>query len=163
MYYTRFDTEYCEIILAGDESGLKNLHLNTGKGKRIFDICSSWIRNDIFFRDTALQLKEYFEGNRKAFNIRLNPEGSEYQKKVWKEVSAVKFGETASYSEIAERTGNRRSARAAGMAVSKNPVPIIIPCHRIVGSDGRLTGFAHGLEMKRLLLDFEAQNTDDNK
>ncbi len=159
MYFTRFDTEFCEIILAGNEKGLKHLHLNTGKGKRIFEIGSSWIRNDDFFEDTVKQIKEFFRGKRTVFEIKLNPDGTDYQKKIWNAVSEIRFGETSSYSEIAEKTGNRNSCRAVGMANSKNPLPLIVPCHRVVGSDGKLTGFAHGLEIKKKLLDFEAANS----
>ena len=156
MYYTRFSSEFCEIILAGDERGLKHLHLNTGKGKRNFTINKNWVENAEFFSDIVKQIKEYFSGKRKIFNIKLNPEGTDYQKKIWNEVLKVKFGETASYGEIAERAGNKKASRAVGTANSKNPLPLIVPCHRIIGSDGRLTGFAHGLEMKKKLLDFEA-------
>ena len=158
MYYTRFNTEFCEIILAGDESGLKHLHLNTGKGKRKFTIDEKWAANADFFSETVRQIEEYFRGKRRIFSIKLNPEGSDYQKKIWKEVMKVSFGETAAYGEIAERTGNKKSARAVGSANSKNPIPLIIPCHRITGAKGDLTGYAHGLELKKKLLDFEAEN-----
>ena len=159
MYYTRFDTELCEIILAGDESGLKYLQLNTGKGKRSLSISGNWKENPGFFKDTAAQIKEYFSGKRKIFTVKLNPGGTYYQKKIWNEVSKINFGETASYSEIAERTGNRNSARAVGTANAKNPIPLIIPCHRIIGQNGDLTGYAYGLEIKKKLLEFEAENS----
>ena len=155
MYYTRFDTDLCEIILAGDEKGISNLHLNTGQGKRVFEIGTDWIRNDDFFTDAVKQINEYFNRGRKTFKLKLNPSGTEYQKKIWRELLNVGFGETASYGEIAEKTGNKNSSRAVGMANSKNPIPLIIPCHRIIGSNGKLTGFAHGLEIKKKLLHFE--------
>ncbi len=155
MYYTRFDTDLCEIILAGDEKGISNLHLNTGQGKRVFEIGTDWIRNDDFFTDAVKQINEYFNRGRKKFSLKLNPSGTEYQKKIWRELLNVGFGETASYGEIAEKTGNKNSSRAVGMANSKNPIPLIIPCHRIIGSNGKLTGFAHGLEIKKKLLHFE--------
>ncbi len=155
MYYTRFDTDLCEIILAGDENGISNLHLNTGLGKRVFEIGADWMRNDGFFKDAVKQIDEYFNGSRKTFKLKLNPAGTEYQKKIWKELLKVGFGETASYREIAERTGNKNSSRAVGMANSKNPIPLIVPCHRIIGTNGNLTGFAHGLEIKKKLLMLE--------
>ena len=158
MYYTRFDTDFCEIILAGDVNGLKHLHLNTGKGKRDFSIDKNWIENTDLFKDTIKQIKEYFRGERKEFSVKLNPDGTEYQKKIWNEISKVEYGETSSYGDIASRCGNKKSSRAVGMANSKNPVPLIVPCHRIIGSNGRLTGFSHGLEIKKKLLDFEAEN-----
>ncbi len=137
MYYTRFNTDYCEIILAGDEKGLVHLHLNTGKGKRVFRIDDRWKRNDDFFSDEIKQLHEYFDGKRQVFNIKLNPSGTEYQKKIWNELTNIKFGETVSYKDIAGKTGNRNSSRAVGTANSKNPIPLIIPCHRVIGSSGK--------------------------
>ena len=156
MYYTRFNTDYCEIILAGDEKGLAHLHLNTGKGKRIFIIDEDWKRNDEFFSEEVKQINEYFDGKRQVFSIKLNPSGTEYQKKIWNELTKIKFGKTVSYKDIAAKTGNRNSSRAVGTANSKNPVPLIIPCHRVIGSSGKLTGFAHGLDIKQKLLDFES-------
>ena len=106
-------------------------------------------------QQTELQLKEYFEGKRKLFNLRLNPAGSEFQKGVWKWVENISFGTTASYLEIAIQTGSSKNTRAVGMANGKNPIPIIIPCHRIIGANGKLTGYAGGLERKRWLLQHE--------
>lgn len=104
---------------------------------------------------TGSQLKEYFEGKRKLFNLELNPNGTDFQKEVWKHVKAVEFGRTASYLDIAKRTGSEKNTRAVGMANGKNPIPIIIPCHRIVGAKGKLTGYAGGIERKRWLLQHE--------
>lgn len=101
------------------------------------------------------QLAEYFEGKRKEFDLPLNPEGTEFQKKVWNALLAIPYGETKSYKEIAEAVGDEKASRAVGMANNKNPIPIIIPCHRVVGADGTLTGYAGGLDVKKKLLDLE--------
>ncbi|WP_432666474.1 methylated-DNA--[protein]-cysteine S-methyltransferase [Wukongibacter baidiensis] len=158
MYYTRFNTKFCEIILVGDEDGLTNLHLNTGEGKRIFEISDKWIRKDDFFIDAINEIEEFFEGKRKTFTIKLNPKGTDYQKKVWNELSKIPYGEIYTYKQIATSIGNKKASRAVGMANSKNPIPLIIPCHRVVGSNGKLTGFAHGLTIKEKLINFESDN-----
>nr|WP_319482028.1 methylated-DNA--[protein]-cysteine S-methyltransferase [uncultured Draconibacterium sp.] len=109
--------------------------------------------------DTASQLQEYFAGKRKDFNLQLAPKGTEFQQKIWKLVQKVDFGTTASYLDIAIQSGSEKNTRAVGLANGKNPIPIIIPCHRIVGSSGKLTGYAGGLERKRWLLNHELSHT----
>lgn len=155
MYYTRFNTRFCEIILVGDEQGLTNLHLNTGEGKRTFEILDEWILNDDFFTEIINEIEEYFNGKRKTFNVKLNPQGTDYQKKVWNELCKIPYGEVYTYKQVATRIGNEKASRAVGMANSKNPIPLIIPCHRVVGSNGKLTGFAHGLVIKKKLIEHE--------
>jgi methylated-DNA-[protein]-cysteine S-methyltransferase len=112
----------------------------------------------------AKQLKEYIAGNRSEFDIPLNPDGTEFQKKVWQELQTIKCGEVASYLDIAKAIGNEKACRAVGAANGKNPIPIIIPCHRIIGSNGKLTGYAGGLERKSYLLALESdikENSED--
>ena len=104
---------------------------------------------------TFLELEEYFEGKRKTFDIKLKPKGTEFQKKVWKELEKIPYGEIRNYKDIAEACGNPRASRAVGMANNKNPLPIIIPCHRVIGSNGKLTGYAGGLKIKAVLLRIE--------
>ncbi len=157
MYYTRFNTSLCEIILAGDEEGLCHLHLNTGEGKRKFEVLPEWIRNDIFFEEIKNQIDEYIAGTRREFTVRLNPQGTDFQKKVWQKLSKIPFGELRSYKDIASSIGNEKASRAVGMANSMNPIPLIVPCHRVVGASGKLTGFAHGLEIKAKLIDLETR------
>ena len=101
------------------------------------------------------QLEEYIEGKRKSFNLPLNPKGTEFMKKVWRELMKIPYGETRTYKQIAENIGNPKASRAVGMANNKNPLPIIIPCHRVIGSDGGLVGYALGLEIKETLLELE--------
>ena len=120
-------------------------------------------KNNIIEKDTKLllevekQLREYFEGKRIKFEISLNPKGTEFMKKVWKELLNIPYGETRTYKEIAEKIGNSKASRAVGMANNKNPIPIIIPCHRVIGSNNKLVGYALGLDMKQYLLDLERE------
>lgn len=103
------------------------------------------------------QLKEYFSGDRKTFDLPLNPKGTDFQHKVWDKVSNIPFGQTTSYGNIAVDLGDLKLNRAVGLANGANPIPIIIPCHRVIGRDGSLTGYAGGLERKKWLLNHEAQ------
>lgn len=105
--------------------------------------------------DVKKQLDEYFMGERKVFDIKLNSKGTEFQKKVWDKLISIPYGQTASYKAIASLVGNEKASRAVGMANNKNPIPIIIPCHRVVGSSGKMVGYAGGLEIKENLLHLE--------
>lgn len=159
MYYTKVETHICDIILVGDEMGLHFIHLDTGDGKRLFVIDKKWRYNNDFFKGTIRELKEYFQGERKKFTIKLSPMGTDYQKMVWKELMGISYGKLNTYKEIAKKIGNPKGARAVGMATSKNPLPIVIPCHRVVGVSGKLTGYAYGLEVKEKLINFEKMIT----
>lgn len=103
-------------------------------------------------KQTLLELEEYFQGTRKEFEIKLCPAGSDFQNKVWNEVKFIKYGITKTYLEIALKTGSKNNTRAVGLANGKNPIPIIIPCHRVIGTNGKLTGYAGGLDRKKWLL-----------
>jgi len=107
------------------------------------------------FAECATQLREYFDGVRKTFDLPLTPNGSPFQQRVWIEIARVPYGATITYSELARRAGAPGSARAAGTATGRNPLSIVVPCHRIVGSDGSLTGYAGGVDRKARLLDIE--------
>ncbi len=112
-------------------------------------------RTPAILKETIQQLQEYFEGKRKEFRLNLNPAGTEFQKKTWEMVAMVPFGKTASYLDLAKQTGSEKNTRAVGTANGKNPIPIIIPCHRIIGTNGKLTGYAGGLYRKKWLLHHE--------
>jgi len=103
----------------------------------------------------ATQLREYFAGERGSFDLPLSPHGTEFQQRVWERLCAIPYGETWSYQDLAESLGDANAMRAVGAANGKNPIPIVIPCHRVIGKDGSLTGYAGGLEVKRYLLELE--------
>ena len=109
--------------------------------------------------ETERQLTEYFSGGRTVFDLPIQPDGSEFQKKVWRALREIPFGQTRSYLDLAKAIGSSTAARAVGAANSKNPLSIIVPCHRVVGADGSLTGFAGGLETKAALLALETRST----
>lgn len=157
MMYTTFNTSFCKIILVGKKDALCGLHLDTGEGKREFMIDDTWHRNDKAFTEVKKQIEAYCSGRLKKFSIPLQIEATEFQIKVWSALQDIPFGEVRTYGEIAASIGNAKASRAVGMANSKNPIPLIIPCHRVIGADGSLTGFAHGLSIKQELLEFEQQ------
>ncbi len=106
--------------------------------------------------DCVIQLNEYFEGTRKFFNLKLNPSGTDFQKKVWKLLEEIPYGKTTSYLELSKKYGDVKAIRAVANANGKNPLWIIVPCHRVIGSDGSLTGYAGGLHRKQWLLEHES-------
>lgn len=108
--------------------------------------------------EAAKQLKEYFDGRRKEFDLPFSIKGTDFQEKVWNVLLTIPYGQTRSYKEIAEQIGNPKACRAVGMANNKNPLMILVPCHRVVGKDGNLTGYAGGLELKKTLLELEQQS-----
>ncbi|MEZ4881989.1 MAG: methylated-DNA--[protein]-cysteine S-methyltransferase, partial [Flavobacteriaceae bacterium] len=112
--------------------------------------------------DAVLQLQEYFEGNRKEFNLKLSPKGTDFQKRVWQQLQQIPFGKTTSYQQMANTLGDPKVIRAAASANGKNPISIIIPCHRVIGSDGSLTGYAGGLHRKKWLLEFESPSAQQS-
>ena len=116
-------------------------------------VCST---DDPLLKKAEVQLKEYFEGRRKEFALPLDLKGTEFQKRVWQALLEIPWGETRSYSEIAAAAGNAKAVRAAGMANHVNPVVIVVPCHRVIGKNGSLTGYGGGLERKQFLLNLEA-------
>lgn len=108
-------------------------------------------------KEAALQLQEYFEGRRKTFNLPLDPGGTPFQQKVWQALQEIPYGQTRSYKDIALAVGNSKASRAVGMANNRNPISIVIPCHRVIGSNGKLTGYGGGLHIKEYLLNLEKQ------
>jgi len=113
------------------------------------------IENPACLRDCVNQLHDYFNGKSKSFNLALDLEGSDFQKKVWNEILKIPFGKTKTYNDIAKKLGDKEAVRAVGNAVGKNPLAIVIPCHRVIGSDGKLVGYAGGIWRKKWLLNFE--------
>lgn len=116
-------------------------------------------RPDDVMEETINQLEEYFQGKRRTFNLPLDPEGTPFQLSVWKNLQKIPYGKTKSYKELAAKIKNEKAVRAVGTANGKNPLCIIIPCHRVIASDGSLAGFSGGLNRKRKLLDLESENS----
>lgn len=115
-------------------------------------------RDTPLLRETQKQLTQYFTGKRKIFDVPLNPKGTKFMKEVWTALQKIPYGEVKSYQQIAQMVGNPKAARAVGMANHRNPIPILIPCHRVIGSNGKLVGYALGMEIKRFLLAWEKEN-----
>ena len=158
LYYSKFTSRLCDIFLAGDDAGLKHLVMDTEQSGGRFSPPLSWKRNDDFFTDAIHQLREYLEGGRREFSLPLAPQGTVFQKKVWEQLQNIPYGETRTYGQIAAASGNPAAARAVGAANRNNPLAIIIPCHRVIGTDGKLTGYAYGNGIKKQLLELEKNN-----
>lgn len=144
-----------ELLALADEGGLRGLHMQAGPGARSID--PRWRHDHGRFAGLERQLDEYFSGVRSAFGPELDlaPGGTVWQERVWRAVLGIPYGETVAYGALAGRLGRPRSARAVGLANARNPISIVIPCHRLVGADGALTGYAGGVERKRTLLELE--------
>jgi len=155
VYYHITKSPICPILLAADKEGLK--HLIFLKGEKKVGVPDGWIENKEFFREAARQLEAYFSGRLESFDLKLAPEGTDFQKSVWKALCEIPYGETRTYKEIAVSIGKPRAYRVVGLANNRNPIAIIIPCHRVIGSDGKLTGYASGLDVKEFLLRLESR------
>ncbi len=153
-YYTLFDSPIGELLAVGDGVAVTRLHMQGGRTRGLLD--PAWRRDDAWFGDLRGQLDEYFAGERQEFSVPLAPVGGVFERRVWEELLAIPYGSTASYGQIAARVGAPGAARAVGLANGRNPIAVIVPCHRVIGADGSLTGYGGGLERKRLLLDLEA-------
>jgi methylated-DNA-[protein]-cysteine S-methyltransferase len=154
MLYTTFDSPIGELLLVGDGHSLHGLHMR--EGRRPLRVSPAWERHDESFAPVAEQLAEYFGGVRPEFEIPLTMAGNPFEQLVWEELQRIPYGETISYGELARHIGHASAARAVGLANGRNPVAVIVPCHRVIGADGSLTGYGGGLERKRFLLDLEA-------
>lgn len=157
MYYCYLDSPLGELLLAGDDDALSLIGFPQGKMRR--DPEPDWIYNEKPFARVREQLEQYFAGKRRVFDVPLHVAGTEFQVQVLNELQQIPYGETTSYGDIAKRIGRPRAVRAVGAANGRNPIPIIIPCHRVIGSSGDLTGFGGGLDTKAALLRLEAENS----
>ena len=158
MKYIKYvETKLGKIGIVEENSKIVKVIIDNGNNRNSKD-------KNVEEKDTKLlleakkQLEEYFEGKRKVFDLPLEQEGTEFQKKVWNALEEIPYGETRTYKEVAKMVGNEKASRAVGMANNKNNIPIIIPCHRVIGSNGKLVGYALGLDMKKYLLDLESKN-----
>jgi methylated-DNA-[protein]-cysteine S-methyltransferase len=153
VYYTRFESPVGPLLLAGDSNALRWVSFVCSK--RSVPPQTGWKQNRAAFAEVIRQLQAYFRGDLKEFDLPLAMEGTEFQLRVWNALRAIPYGETISYAQLAERIGNPKAVRAVGLANGSNPIPIIVPCHRVIGSDGSLTGFGGGLSTKKKLLELE--------
>ena len=161
MEYRYMDSPVGQLLLAGEGSVLSLIGFEQGKGR--VEPAAHWLHRPEGFERACTQLTEYFDGARQAFSLELLPSGTSFQKSVLKALEKIPFGRTATYQEIAVAIGRPKAVRAVGAANGRNPLPIVIPCHRVIGKDGSLTGFGGGLEAKRFLLDLEASTAGHSR
>ena len=149
IYYSRVNSPVGPLLLAVSERGLVALEFDRGK------VGAGWVKSPEKTAACARQLEEYFAGRRRRFDLPLDLRGTDFQKRCWHELLKIPYGETRSYADIARSMGNPKAVRAVGLANGQNPIAIIVPCHRVIGSDGSLTGYGGGLDVKRKLLELE--------
>lgn len=152
LFRATLDSPVGLLELVASKEGLREINFGTGIFKPRY--------NDIL-RETQKQLREYFQGKRKKFTIPLDPEGTDFQIMVWKELSRIPWGKTVSYGDVARATGKPGASRAVGQANGKNPIPIVVPCHRVIGARGKITGYSGGVEIKKWLLTHEGCSFKD--
>ena len=153
MVYTQIESPLGPLLLAADDAGLRQILFVNGRHPARPE--SSWKEDRVPFNDGIRQLHAYFGGELEKFDLPLAPEGTPFQLGVWRSLCDIPYGETISYGELAGRIGNAKASRAVGLANGSNPIPIVIPCHRVIGSDGKLTGYGGGLPIKEKLLALE--------
>ena len=153
--YARLATPLGRLLATAAGGALTGLYYEGERHAPV--IRADWVEDSTatVFSECRRQIGEYLEGVRKSFDLPLAPEGSEFQRRVWIEIARIPYGETLTYAELASRAGAPGSARAAGAATGRNPLSIVVPCHRVVGSDGSLTGYAGGVPRKKKLLEIE--------
>ena len=157
--YKTIDSPIGALRLVASEKGLCALMFHGGRGQKLMP--GGVLEHDDdhpLLCKAEKQLKEYFAGKRKQFDVKLDVKGTVFQMKAWKELQKIPYGKTISYGQQAQRMGDAKKARAAGMANGRNPLSIIVPCHRVIGASGELTGFGGGLKIKKYLLDFEQKH-----
>lgn len=154
MFHTTMKSPVGPLLLAGEESGLRLVRFVSGRRSQSPE--RDWIENKAPFKEVIRQLQAYFEGKLKEFDAPLVLEGTDFQLLVWRNLQKIPYGETISYGQLAKRIGKPEASRAVGLANGSNPIPIIIPCHRVIGSNGSLTGFGGGLPVKKKLLALES-------
>ena len=158
-YYAEEVISGIKITVLASSVGIRKIFLNSKKQKKDLSKATKLRSDDPYLFNTFDQLKEYFIRTRKVFDIPLDLEGTDFQMKVWNEIKKIPYGKPRSYKYIAEKLGDAKSIRAVGRANGQNPIPIIIPCHRVIGSNGTLTGYAGGLDVKEKLLEIEGSRS----
>ena len=154
LFYTFTDSPIGQLLLVGDGTTLRALYMHDAPNPVMVSV--DWARSEAPFADVVTQLGEYFDGSRVDFDVRLAPDGTAFQRTVWRALQEIPYGATISYGELARRIGAPNASRAVGLANGRNPISIIVPCHRVIGANGTLTGYGGGLDRKRHLLSLEA-------
>lgn len=154
-FYSEETISGIKIAVIATSKGIKKIFLNPKKESQEFSTATKLRSDDPYLFGVFDQLKEYFTGTRKEFDVPLELEGTDFQKKVWNELQKIPYGKTISYKTLSEKLGDVKAIRAVGKANGQNPIAIIIPCHRVIGADGSLTGYAGGLDIKEKLLHLE--------
>jgi methylated-DNA-[protein]-cysteine S-methyltransferase len=150
LNYIYMDTPIGKLLLAGDQAAVHQIRFGPASPER------GWIEGSTGpIDEAARQLREYFSGKRTDFDLPLSPQGTQFQKSVWRELCGIPYGQTISYGELARRVGNPKASRAVGAANGQNPLPIVVPCHRVIGANGKMTGFGGGIPVKEALLALE--------
>jgi methylated-DNA-[protein]-cysteine S-methyltransferase len=157
LMYTTLDSPIGELLLLGDGQALRGLYMQDGP--KPMRIAPGWERSEDSFVNVRTQLSGYFAGERVVFELPISMRGTQFERQVWSALRDIPYGETESYGELAARIGAPAAARVVGTANGRNPISVIVPCHRVIGADGSLTGYGGGLERKRLLLDLERGQT----
>ena len=153
LYWHEIDSPIGRLLLLGDGESLIQVCFQSGP--RPLQPADGWVSDPAPFRAAVAQLGEYFAGERRGFDLPLAPRGTQFQRRVWRALTEIPYGKTISYGELARRIDKPSASRAVGLANGANPLPIIVPCHRVIGADGSLTGFGGGLPIKRKLLALE--------
>jgi len=153
--YTIVPSPIDDLLLTSEGGALTRLHMTPHRGRH--GIGDDWVRDDDerVLAEARRQLDTYFAGNLSAFDLPLDPAGTPFQVQVWQQLTRIPYGQTISYGELARRIENPSASRAVGLANGRNPIAVIVPCHRVIGADGSLTGFGGGLDRKRALLSLE--------
>jgi methylated-DNA-[protein]-cysteine S-methyltransferase len=157
IHFTRVDTPHGPLLIAASDEGLVRINFQRGTHPLTPELL--WVEErepkHKVLKAAARQFRDYFAGKRQDFDLPLAPEGTDFQRKVWKALERIPYGRTITYGELARRVGKPDAARAVGAANGANPLPVIVPCHRVIGADGSLTGYGEGLPIKAALLELE--------
>jgi methylated-DNA-[protein]-cysteine S-methyltransferase len=151
--FTQIESPLGRLLLAANDGGLR--HIIFSSGTQPAHPYPAWREDPAPLTEAVRQLQAYFAGDLETFNLRLAPQGTPFQMEVWQRLRDIPYGQTISYGELARRIGNPKASRAVGLANGSNPIPIVIPCHRVIGSNGKLTGYGGGLPIKEKLLALE--------
>jgi methylated-DNA-[protein]-cysteine S-methyltransferase len=158
-YWTMLDSPLGPLLMTAGETGISGLYMDTDLEGHIGP-GADWVEDAARFEEARRQLDEYFAGHRTEFDLPLSPRGTAFQREVWAALRTIPYGEVRSYGQIAAQIGRPGASRAVGLANGRNPISVIVPCHRVIGASGALTGYGGGLPRKRLLLDLEARGRE---